>query len=158
MSTVDELYKKVSDIHSKGDFEEKIQMKKKEFGNFFDEKTLAYMIVAEEGRNESAVHDISQIEPGEEATIQGKIIDLGSLRTFKNKSGGGRVRNVRIDDGTGTIKVVFWDEETDRVEEEFEIGSEIKVINGYVQDKGYGKQISAGRWGEICLVEKSKKD
>ncbi len=158
MPDVDEFYKKVSDIYSKTEFKEKIQEKKEELDHFFDENTLAHMIVADEGRNESAIHDIDQITPGDEATVQGEIIDLGSLRTFQNENGEGRVRNIRIDDGTGTIKVVFWNDDTDRVEEEFEIGSKIKVINGYVQDRGYGKQISAGKWGEISLVEEGKKD
>ncbi len=158
MPTIDEFYQKVSDLYSRDEFREKIEGKKKEFDHFFNEKTLAHMIVAEEDRNESAINDIDQIEPGDEASVQGEIVDLGTLRTFENDDGQGKVRNVRIDDGTGTIKVVFWDEETDRVEEEFEIGNEIKVVNGYVKDKGYGKQISAGRWGEIRLLEEGKKD
>ncbi len=158
MSTIDEFYERVSDLYSRDEFKEKIQEKKDKFDHFFDKETLAHMVVAEKGRNESAIRDIGEIEAGEEATVQGEIIDLGSLRTFQNDDGEGKVRNVRIDDGTGTIKVVFWDEETERVEEDFELGLELRVVNGYVQDKGYGKQISAGKWGEIRLIEESKKD
>jgi len=158
MCTLDEFYQLVSDLYSEDEFKKEIERKKKEFDHFFDEETLAHLIVAEEGRNESAIYDIVEVKPGDEATIQGKIIDLGSLRTFQNDKGEGRVRNVRIDDGTGTIKVVFWNEDTERVEEEFDVGEEIKVINGYVQDRGYGKQISGGKWGEIRIVEKNKKD
>ncbi len=158
MSAIDEFYKQVSDIYTKDEFKEKVQEKKDEFDHFFDEETLAKMIVAEEGRNKSAVSDIDSIGSGDEATVQGEVIDLGTLRTFQNDNGQGRVRNVRIDDGTGSVKVVFWNDGTERVGDEFDIGSELKVINGYVQDKGYGKQITAGRWGEIRVVEKRKKD
>lgn len=153
MAEIEEWYEKVSDIYSIEDFESKVEEKKEEYNDLFKEDTLAHMIVAEEGRDESAVSNIKSVEPGDEATIEGEIVDLGTLRKFENDDGGGRVRNVRIDDGTGTVKVVFWDEDTERIEEDFSVGNKIKVVNGYVQDKGYGKQISTGRWGEVILVE-----
>lgn len=158
MAKIEEWYEKISDIYSIDEFENKIEEKKKKYNDLFEEATLAHMIAAEEGRNECVIDDIADIEPGKEATIEGKIIDLGSLRKFENAKGRGMVRNVRIDDGTGTIKVVFWDEDTERVKDEFEIGRKLKVVNGYAQDRGYGIQISAGKWGEVRLVEESKKD
>ncbi len=157
-SEIDELYQKVSDIYSRDEFEEMIDEKKEKYDDFFNERAIAKMIMTEEGRNESALTQIGEVEPGETYTLEGEIIDLGTLRTFEKDSGEGRVRNVRIDDGTGTIKVVFWDEDTERVEEEFEIDTRLKVINGRVEDKGYGKQISAGKWGEVVVVGEGKKD
>ncbi len=158
MSDIKRYHEKVSDLYSEDEFKNKIEQMKEEFHHLFDENTLAHMIVAEEGRNESAIDEISSIEAGEEATVEGEIVDLGTLRTFENDNGAGRVRNVRIDDGTGTVKVVFWDEDTERIENEFSIGDKMRVVNGYVQDKGYGKQISAGKWGEIISVDQGKKD
>ncbi|MEF8873741.1 MAG: OB-fold nucleic acid binding domain-containing protein [Candidatus Thermoplasmatota archaeon] len=156
MPTVDELYEMVSDLYSRDEFEEKIQKKKEQFDDLFDEEALAYMIVAEEDRNEEAIDEIKEVEPGDECTVEGEIVDLGTLRTFENENGQGSVRNVRIDDGTGSIKVVFWNEETERIEDEFETGMNIRVANGYVQDKGYGKQISTGKWGEVKVLERKK--
>ena len=153
MTEIESFYEKVSDIYTESEFREKIELKSQKYNSLLEKETLAHMIVAEEGRDERAVDEISQIEPGEDATVEGEIIDLGTLRTFENDRGGGRVRNVRIDDGTGPVKVVFWDEDTERVEEDFTLGDKIKVVNGYVQDKGYGKQISAGKWGEVILIE-----
>lgn len=156
MPTVDELYEMVSDLYSRDEFDENIQKKKEEFHDFFDREALAYMIVAEEGRNEEAIDDIKNVEPGDECTVEGEIVDLGTLRTFENENGEGSVRNVRIDDGTGSIKVVFWNEETERIEDEFETGTKIRVANGYAQDKGYGKQVSTGKWGEVKVIERKK--
>ncbi|MFP4000326.1 MAG: OB-fold nucleic acid binding domain-containing protein [Thermoplasmata archaeon] len=158
MAEIEDWYEKVSDIYPIDEFKNKIEQKRKEYHDLLEEETLAHMIVAEEGRDENAVNEISSIQPGEEATIEGKIVDLGKLRTFENDQGQGRVRNVRIDDGTGTVKVVFWDDDTERVEEEFSLGDKLKVVNGYVQDKGYGMQISTGRWGEVILINLGKKD
>ncbi len=156
MPTVDELYEMVSDLYTREEFDQEIDEKREEFHGFFDEEALAYLIVAEENRNEEAVDDIESVRPGDECTVEGKIVDLGTLRTFENDNGQGKVRNVRIDDGTGSIKVVFWNEETDRIEEEFKTGEIIRVASGYVQDRGYGKQISTGRWGEVKVIERKK--
>ena len=156
MDSIKEYYEKVEDIYSLEEFKEYIEKKRKTYDDFLDEEALAYIIVAEQGRNTEAVDHIKDIEPGDEATVKGEIVDLGQLRTFNSKNGDGKVRNVRIDDGTGSVKVVFWNEKTERVED-FEIGMKLKVINGYVQDKGYGLQISSGKWGEVIKAEKEGK-
>ncbi len=153
MTSIEELYKKVSDIYTEDEFDEKIDKRRKEFEDLFDEEALAHLIVAEEGRNDEAVDNLEEVEIGEECTIEGEIVDLGDLRTFENENGEGRVRNVRIDDGTGSIKLVLWNEDTEMVEDQFEVGTNIRVANGYVQDKGYGKQISIGKWGEVQVLD-----
>ncbi len=156
MDHLEDLYGKLSDLYSKEEFYQEIEKRKEEFNDLLDEEALAYLIVAEEDRNEEALDDIESVGPGDECTVEGEVVDLGVLRTFENKNGQGRVRNVRIDDGTGSIKVVFWNEETDRIEDEFETGTVIRVANGYVQDRGYGKQISAGKWGEVKVIDRKK--
>ncbi len=156
MDSITEYYEKVDDIYSLEEFENLLEKKRNKYDDFLDEEALAYMIIAEHGRNKDAIDEINDIEPGDEATIKGEIVDLGQLHTFNSKNGEGKVRNVRIDDGTGSVKVVFWNEETERVED-FEFGSKLKVINGYVQDRGYGLQISPGKWGEVIRVEKEGK-
>lgn len=156
MDSIQEYYKKVDDIYTLQEFEDHIDKKREEYDDFLDEEALAYIIVAEHGRNDEAVDEIKDIEPGEEATVKGEIVDLGQERSFNTKNGQGKVRNVRIDDGTGSVKIVFWNEETDRVKD-FELGMKLKVINGYVQDRGYGLQISPGKWGEVIKAEKEGK-
>jgi len=149
MTPLDQYHEKVQDIYSKDEFDDLIENKKEKYDDLFDEEALAMMIVAEEGRNESAVKDIDEISPGDDATITGEVIDTGTLRTFQKSGGEGRVRNVRIDDGTGTVKLVLWDDDTDLVGDIIELGTDLRVINGFVQDKGYGLQIQAGKWGEV---------
>lgn len=153
MPSVDDFYSKMDDVYDEEEFQEEIENKKEQFGGLFDEETIAQLITAEHGKNEEMIKDIEEIDPGQEATIEGTVIDLGTLRTFQNDDGEGKVRNVRIDDGTGSVKLVLWDEETEMVNEEIVAGTELKVINGYVQDKGYGLQIQAGKWGEVYIED-----
>lgn len=158
MPTVDELYSKVSDIFEEGEFREEIEGRSEHYNGLFDDETIARLILAEEGRDENYRTDIADLEPGKEASISGEVVDLGDLRTFDRDNGEGKVRNVRIDDGTGSIKLVLWDDKTDLVGDEIELGSQIQIFNGYIQDKGYGLQVQPGKWGEMKVDEKSEKD
>ncbi|MFP4050550.1 MAG: OB-fold nucleic acid binding domain-containing protein [Thermoplasmata archaeon] len=156
MGSIEDYYRKVEDIYSLQEFEDLIEEKKKKYEDYLDQESLAHIIIAEHGRNNDALDDIKDIEAGDETTIKGEIVDLGQVRTFNSKNGEGKVRNVRIDDGTGSVKIVFWNEETERVKG-FDIGMELKVINGYIQDKGFGLQISPGKWGKVIKAEKEGK-
>jgi len=142
-------YEKVDDIYSKKEFKEKIEKRKTKSNNLFTEEVTARIIVAEEGRDNSGKKKIEDLEVDKSATVKGEITNLGQTYTFEKSNGEGRVRNVTINDGTGSVKVVFWDEDVEMVEEEFSTGDTLNIINGYVQDKGYGKQISEGKWGKI---------
>ncbi len=153
MRTIDEYHELVEDIYEKDEFVEEIQRRYEENAGYFKESTIAHMIVVEHDRDSDVVSKIKDLKQGNAATIEGKIVDLGTLRTFDSKRGSGKVRNVRIDDGSGSVKIVLWNDETDIVDS-MEIGQDVRVINGYVQDKGYGLQISTGRWGKISLETK----
>ncbi len=149
MSSVEELYDLVDDIYDKDEFLQIISDERETYGGLFNDELIAHLIVAKEGRNMGNRTDIGNIRPGKSATINGKVTDLGILRTFKRGSGEGKVRNVRIDDGTGSVKLVLWDNETDMVGDEICMNTRLTIVNGVVQDRGYGLQISPGKWGLI---------
>ncbi len=153
MPSLDELYSRVDDLYDREGFEDKVHEKEEEYEGLFDEEAIAHLIVAEHDRNDSNMEDICDVEPGEEATIEGRVINLGQLRTFEKDDREGRVRNIRLDDGTGSIKLVLWDEDTEMAGEEIKTGDELRIINGYIQDRGYGLQIQTGKWGQIELRE-----
>ncbi len=153
MPDIEELHEMVDDIYSLEEFKELILERQERYDNLFDMETAGMMLVSEQGRYDSMIKDICELEVGEEATISAKVVDLGKIRTFDRSGNSGRVRNVRLDDGTASVKLVLWDEETERVGDEIVHGSSLKVINGYVQDKGYGLQIQPGKWGEVKVDE-----
>ncbi len=155
MNSVDDYYELVDDIYEKGDFLDEIERRYEQNAGLFKRSTIAHMIAAEQGRDNKSIAKIGEIKPGEEATVVGEIVDLGTLRTFKSKGKEGRVRNVRIDDVSGSIKLVLWNEQTEMVND-MKRGQRIRIINGYVQDRGYGLQISTGKWGEVIMEEETK--
>ncbi len=158
MTTVEEHYESVKDIYDKEDFLSEIKLKGEKYGGLFNDDLVAHIIVAEEGRNESSITDTCDLRPGEAATVTGRVVDLGVLRTFQRKGGQGKVRNVRIDDDKGSVKLVFWDDDTERVGDDIVMGCKVTIVNGYVQDRGYGLQISTGKWGMITVNDGGEKD
>ncbi len=153
MPSIEDLQEMVEDLYSMEEFKEKIFKMQKVYDDLLDMETVGMMLVSKEGRYDSMIKDIAELQEGDEATIRAKVVDLGKLRTFSNKGNSGKVRNLRLDDGTATVKLVLWNEKTEMVGEEICHGSEVKVINGYVQDKGYGLQIQPGKWGEIRVED-----
>ncbi len=58
---------------------------------------------------------IGRVEPGETVDIAGVVRSADELRTFERDDGStGRVRNVRIQDETGDIRVAIWGDRAER--------------------------------------------
>lgn len=62
-----------------------------------------------------------------------------------------RVSNAIVSDDSGEIKMGLWNEDVDKVK----VGDKIKVINGYVSEFNGIKQLSAGKFGKIEVVNGS---
>jgi replication factor A1 len=72
--------------------------------------------------------------------IIGKIIDMGTVRTFQRKDGTpGQVRNITIGDTTGKIRVTLWDTKADVPD--FKTGDTVEIINAYAKDNTFNNQI-----------------
>jgi replication factor A1 len=71
--------------------------------------------------------------------ITGKIIDMGTVRTFQRKDGmAGKVRNITIGDDTGKIRLTLWDRKADVPE--FKAGDTVEIINAYARDNSFSNQ------------------
>ena len=79
------------------------------------------------------------------------IDELEEERTFLTRWGAeGRVRNgVAHDENGDKVKVAFWNDEIDRVD----VGSRIRITNGYAKMWNGEMQISAGRYGHLSVEE-----
>lgn len=85
----------------------------------------------EDINHESDITDITSISEDGPVNILGTISGKTQLRAFNRKNKNtGYVLNLDIYDGTGTIRITLWDDHA-KTAEEFNIGDQIKVINGY---------------------------
>ncbi len=73
--------------------------------------------------------DISGLRIGHRGMIKGRIIEKGAIREFGKFGKTGRVCECFLEDGTGKIKLVLWDEQIDEFKE-----NEVIEIAGYVKE------------------------
>jgi len=147
----DQLYEQIKDLKTKQEFEKEILAIKKDYDELLDDETIALLIIDELGRNTENICKIEDLEHGMECTVFGKIVNIFELRRFDRKNGTkGRVINLELSDGTGVSRLALWDKDVDLVEKStIQIGTNIKIINGYVKDGFNGMEINVGRYGLI---------
>lgn len=151
--TKEQLYDQIKDLKTKKEFNSEIKKKQKEYDDLFDEDIIALLIVDELGKNQQNISKISDLKPDADTTIYAKITNIDKLRTFNRKNGSaGRVINLKIADDTGTCGLALWDKDVNLVENKsIKIGTNIKVINGYVKNGFNGIEINIGRYGILDI-------
>ena len=73
--------------------------------------------------------------------VQGKIRDKGEVRTVNTKFGETKVCDAFLEDGTGSIKLTLWAEDTEKVKN----GDEVKLEGGYTTTFREVVQLNRGR-------------
>jgi len=161
--TIELILKHRSDYERK-DILRMIEEKREELGREVINDESAAMIVARELGVD--LHQISpkarqRIEDITEATrniaLTAKVINIGTIRTFSRKDGGGegKVASIMVSDETSTIRVVLWDDLTNIVSENgISIDDIIQIRGAYVK-KGLGDtlELNMGRMGQIRVLE-----
>ena len=149
----DECYEQVKDLLTKQEFEERIRQRTEEFDNLLDDEALLLLIVDECGRNNENVCEIAQLKASSECSVYGKITNISDSRTFNRKNGSsGNVVNLEVTDDSGTCSLVLWDKDVELVKNgKIKIGTNLKIINGYIKDGFNGIEINVGRYGSIQM-------
>ena len=81
--------------------------------------------------------DIAALEIGERVDIAGGVIETSSVRTFDRDDGGqGQVRNVRLKDETGDIRVALWGEKADLDVDlgDYVVATDVEIDDGWQDD------------------------
>ncbi len=81
--------------------------------------------------------------------IEGKVFKIFPPNTFQRDGREGRVQNIVVTDGTGTVRVTFWNDDVDKIKE-LQEGDVIRIKHGYIKE-GYrgGVEYQVGRRAEI---------
>ena len=148
-----QLYEDVKDIKTKKEFEKEIKDIQKECDDLFDEETVALFLVDKLGRNRQNISKISDLKPGLECTVFGRITNIGESRNFERKNGSsGRVINLGLTDDKGTCNLVLWDKDVELVTNNMiKEGTNIKVVNGYIKNGFTGLELNIGRWSMLKI-------
>jgi replication factor A1 len=88
--------------------------------------------IDEEVSYEPETADIADLEIGDEADIGGVVRETQEKRTFDRDDGSeGQVRNIRVQDDTGDLRVALWSEKADV---DVAPGDEIQLADVEIQD------------------------
>jgi replication factor A1 len=97
--------------------------------------------------NSMEIKDLQVRQGNVELTAE--VIEKAPVRTFDRFGKQGRVCNVKIKDNTGTVSLTLWNEDCDKIN----IGNKVKISNGYVGEWQGEKQLTAGKFGKVEVVD-----
>jgi len=78
-----------------------------------------------------------------------EVVNKDEPRTFEKFGKSGKVCNVKVKDASGEVKMTLWNDDVEKVN----IGDKIHVQNGWCSEYQGEKQVSAGKFGKIEVVE-----
>jgi len=96
--------------------------------------------------------DIGSVELGETADVAGGVIETDPKRTFDRDDGSeGQVRNVRIKDETGDIRVALWGDLADRDVDlaDYVVCTDVEIQDGWQDDL----EASAGWQSTVAVMD-----
>jgi replication factor A1 len=108
-----------------------------------------------EGADIDGIMDISSVDDDGLVSIMGTISEKSDLRTFNRKNNTtGQVLNIKVYDGTGSIKLTLWDDAA-KAANDYLIGDQIKIINGYSKLHNSVREIHSSYHTQITKLEES---
>lgn len=93
--------------------------------------------------------NISEINAfSKKVTIEAVVTEKEQPREINTRRGATKIANAKIEDSSGSIKLVLWGDETEQVKE----GDKIRIENGYVKEWNSELQLSVGMYGKITVL------
>ena len=97
--------------------------------------------------------DIGGVEIGQTVDIAGAVIEADEKRTFDRDDGSqGQVRNIRLKDESGDIRVALWGDKADK---EIELADQVLVTDAEIQDGWQDDLEASGGWQSTVSVLES---
>lgn len=86
--------------------------------------------------------------------VSGIVKEIVDSRSFVKYGRELKVAHAILEDDSGSIKLTLWNDDVTRINE----GDKIKVNNGFVNEFQGEKQLTAGKFGNIEIVEKASSE
>jgi len=93
--------------------------------------------------------NISELKPGTgNVNVEAEVTSIESPREINKMGRKLRVANATIKDDSGSISLVLWNEQIDKVKE----GDKLKIENGYVNEWQSTPQLTLGKFGTLTVL------
>jgi len=94
---------------------------------------------------------ISDIKSGlGKVNIEAVVVSVTPIKEINKYGKNIKVSTATIKDSSGKIKLSLWNEDAEKVEK----GDKIKISNGYASEFKGEKQLTAGKFGKLEVLEK----
>ena len=94
--------------------------------------------------------EIKDLKVGQgKADIEAVVKSKSEPRTFNKYGKDLKVASAVIVDASGEIVLSLWNDDIDKIN----VGDKVKVTNGYVSEFNGTKQLSAGKFGKLEVVD-----
>jgi replication factor A1 len=123
---------------------------REEFGGLVDDATIRRLVL-DDGVMKMTTKKISDLKDREEVSVVVKVNKINDVRNFNKRTGGqGRVRNLDVEDDSGTCRLTLWDDDVDLPENmSISVGTELSLTDCFTKQTDYGLDISKGKNGKI---------
>jgi len=92
---------------------------------------------------------IADLKPGDQkVSVAGEIVSVGEVREINKYGRSLRVANAVLKDDSGTISLVLWNDDIDRIQ----AGCKVQIENGYVNEWQGAAQLTSGKFGKLTVV------
>lgn len=142
------------------DVRDKLEEKMEEFEGLVSEEGAVHLVakehgvqIAEQGDGELKVENI--VPEMRKVKIKARVVDIGDINTFERDEDEeeGKVQNLVLGDGTGTIRVTLWDEQTE-IAEKIDEDDVIEISGAYsVEDNQGNAELRLGDEVQVKMAE-----
>ncbi|MBI5227424.1 DNA-binding protein [Candidatus Micrarchaeota archaeon] len=89
---------------------------------------------------------ISELSPGTgKVEIEAEVVSIETPREINKMGRTLRVANAELKDDSGTISLVLWNDQIDKISS----GMKVKIENGYVNEWQSKPQLTLGKFGKL---------
>lgn len=93
--------------------------------------------------------NISELRPGTgSVNIEAEVVSIEATREINEYGRKLHVANATIKDDSGSISLVLWNEQIEKVK----AGDRVKVENGYVNEWQSTPQLTLGKFGKLTVL------
>ena len=93
--------------------------------------------------------NISEIKnDSRKVDLEATVVEKSEPREVNTKYGKTTVSDATIEDESGTITLVLWGEDNDRIKQ----GDKVRIENGFVREWNGNLQLSVGKYGKLLVI------
>ena len=93
------------------------------------------------------ISDLKPYQPIDEIVVT--VVEVSPVKEFTKFGMTGRVLTALIEDNSGKINLMLWDDQVESVK----LGDKIRITDGYVKEYKGEMQVNVGRQGEIVVLK-----